>query len=294
MVVEEEDLVSSHGGLAFALTRRDEIESARTVVTQLTLKRGHAPAQLSGWNELASALHAWQTALGLVLDRHSAELLLAERVVLSARHVWLSELPESAVESASEDKGAASESLLHMDGMGVPDDSCVDAYLRSGELQRYVEGYADASPTFAETLAETITTLRELGELGTALAPRRWLKRHEKRDHEPTVFSLPRGQLAAADLSTEPESFEIDLGTITGLATAVSASLQVTRQRVTLLVDAEGELREVRLGDGIAQSVAADGSWRVEYTLGTGPLRMRIEDRAGGVLEDVLSFDTER
>lgn len=290
----DEDRAPSHGALALALGRRDEIESARMVLTQLTLKRGHAPVLLDGWSELAGALHAWQSTLSAVLDRGGAELLLAERVALSARHSWLMQLPEAVAENAAADNSGTSDSFVRVYGGGEPDDTCLDGYLRSGELQRYVEGYAASSPTFAETLAETISSLRDVGELGTALAPRRWLKHYEKRAHEPTALSLPRGRLAAADRPLEPEPDEIDLGAIAGLATAVNASLRVTGRRVLLIVDADGELREVRLGGAVARSAAADGSWQAEATLDAGPLRIRIEDCRGGVFEDVLALDTER
>jgi len=286
-----DDEFVSDDGLAFALQRRDEVESAQAAIMRLSLKRGRAPIELTGWGELAAATRAWESALATVLDRATAETLLGERVILSERHGWLAHLPDRVTPSEGDETTAAT--FAREDGIGEPDDEALHTYLRSGELQTYIEGYAAETPAFAEILAMTISSLRDLGELGTAIAPRLWLKRYEQRANEAIHYIVPSARLAAADTQRDAAQHDVDLGTIAGLATTINVSLHLVGAKVILRVDADGELKEVRIGDGACHSANADGCWEAECVRTGAPLTIRIEDCVGGVFQDALVFDAE-
>lgn len=151
-----------------------------------------------------------------------------------------------------------------------------------------------SSPSFAERLAELIATLQDLGELGTALAPRRWLSRYRSAQAAPVRYIAPRERLAAADGEARGETFSIDLGAIPGLAGSVNACLELSGQEVVLRVDAECDLKEVRFGTGVSHSAGADGSWTARAPRTTTPIALRVEDRNGAVFEDELVLDAER
>jgi len=279
-------------GFGFVLRRRDELESATVAILNVSLKRGRAPVQLPSWSAMKTAMHSWDAAIGEVLDRSTAEDLLVERVVLVGRHGWIERLPPPPVTESKADDDAV-RAFDEADSFGEPDNVTLEAYLSSGAMQKYVEGYADRAAEFAEKLAEMIDTLKELGELSDALVPRRWHRQYRKAPKEALPYAAPIDRLAAADSEEPMQAHRIDLGAIPGLATLTDARLEVTGDELMLRVYSDGALREVRLGDAVARHEHADNSWVARCPYSAGVVRFRIEDAEGGVFEEHLDIRAE-
>lgn len=277
--------------LTFVLQRRDELASALAAITRVSVHRGRAPMHIPGLVALLATVRAWEDALGHVLDRWTGERLLGDRVAIAAPSGWTARLPESAAEHITSSDITAM--VVGLDGVGEPDDAAVHAYLQSGALLKYVEGCAARSPDFAENLATTIETLRDLRELGDAIAPRRWLKVYRGATATPTVYPVRRLRLAAADVALAAVPQEFDLGAIPGLETDVNATLEVTAAEVILTIDADQRLVEVSIGDTVARSPREDGSWQARCARPAGSFTFRIESINGGVFSDELIFVSE-
>jgi hypothetical protein len=226
-----------------------------------------------------------------VLDRPSAQSLLGERVVIARADGWTARLPDgkSLVDNSEGELGAFAEAA----GAGEPDDATLHHYISTGEMHKYVEGCATASPAFADMLAELVETLLELGESDVAFLPRRWLKQHKNSADQPIRYAAPVLRLAAADSEQRSALSTIDLGSLSGLAVSVNATLEVSGQDVALRVDTDGELSEIGIGGEVRRTPEADGSWLVRCRRTDGPLTIRVQDSAGGVFEDALIIDAE-
>lgn len=272
-------------GLSFAFARRDQVESALRSVTEWSLRRGRAPVLLPEWSAVLTSARNWEEAIGAVLDRATAESLLSVRIAIVEDDGWLSRLPEADSTNAEADQAPDASDF---GALGAPDDSVLDQYLSRGVMQRYVEGYAAASPDFAESLAENIETLADLGELGDALVPRRWLKRYRGT---PIRYAGPPLRLAAADTDATDKAHRIALGQLPGLAGTVYASIEIVAESATLHVDADdGIVKRVSFGGVELDHPNDDGAWSVQCIRGSGALKLRIEDSEGGVFDEELEL----
>jgi len=299
-VVERDEDLFGDDDFGFFVRRRDDLQSAMHAVVRLCLRRGRSPSQVEGFTTLSEALHAWDTEVSRVLDQTDASLLLEERIALASRASWFTQLPMSLDNERDEDPASAADRAFLRQipaDIGEPDDAAVHTYLSTGQLASFVEGYAARSAEFAQSLRQTIETLWELNELGTALAPRRWLKQQTARADamEPIHYAVPPLRLVAADLEQAQNEAvsEIDLGAITGLAVAVNASLRLVDSQIVLCVDADGPLESVRIGDSISQAEHAEQYWEARCPRSSSPLVIRFEDRAGRVFEEQLALQPE-
>lgn len=267
--------------VALALQRRDLLASALTALTRICLGRGRAPASIAGLADLLADVGKWEEALDA--DRESVEALLELRAALPAS--WTARFPARQVEQA--DAPEAFEDV-RIEGLGEPDDATLDAYARRGALHRYVEGYAAQHADFAEDLEALLLTLQEAGELGAALAPRRFLRQRVGA----RVVRLPSGprRLAAAS-GGEAETHELDLGALPGLHVDAEASLTLAAGKVTVRVESDADLT-VTLGDVSTADRDVDRSYFVTAPWRDGGLRLEVRDGRGGAFEEILQLDS--
>jgi hypothetical protein len=177
-------------------------------------------------------------------------------------------------------------------GFGEPDDALVFDYVQSGALSKYVEGYAEAHPDFADDLASTIDALKTEGELGHALAPRRWRGRYAHEIGVPLRFELPPLALAAADPETSKARITLELGLLPGLAAEVDAELSLSAGEWTLALEVgQGELTRVALNDVEGSAPNNDGSWTLRAPRTGADIRVRVEDSTGATLEETLRVE---
>jgi hypothetical protein len=277
---------AEHGQLAFTLQRRDETASLQSALMQLMLQRGRSPVALTHWTALCATLRLVDARLVATVPRQLADDLLGLRLCLAQPGDWLSRLEPDF--SSGEDDAPFADVPLPAD-LGEPDDELVFAYLSTGALYKYIEGYAAANPDFAQGLAVAFDTLRDEGELGSALIPRRWRRHFAGRTQEPLVYSLGPLRLAAADSKTVASSASFKLGTLPGLAVDVGAVLELTDGVWTLRLEVgEGALARVVLGEQVSTQANADESWSLSVPQSTGPLHLLVEDTTGAVFEETL------
>lgn len=253
--------------LELAVGARDRAESV--LVATRRIERADA-WEAPGFVELDEVCGAFDTAVER-FGREAVERALGPRAEMLGPGHWASRLPER---ERTEDPGLPEIPR----GPGLPSDEAVRAFVHDGEHHRTVLGLAEADPSFAEQLHQLIDVLRA-SEEHVGLAARRWAHARSAAASSPTApIAFPIGlQRAAADASDTQAILE-DLGHL--VAVDAHAHLVIERGEVSLELEADEELTEVRFG-GVAATFR-EGLWtaRVRFER-TVALVVRAPDGRG-------------
>lgn len=261
--------------LELAVQARDEAESALVTTRRLERENTWDAPGFAELDEVCMAFDAHVQRFG----REAVERALGPRGDMLGPGHWASRLPE---------RGATEQSGMEQipRGEGRPSDEAIRAFVQEGRHHRTVLRLAEADASFAAELQELVEALRESGEQ-VGLAARRWARDHEAAP-SPLAAPIPfptKVRRAAADATDQPTVLE-DLGHL--VVFDASAHLVIERGHVTLELEADEALSEVRFGGVLATEDQGLWSVRVPYA---SSLALLVRSPDGRLLEETLALE---
>lgn len=165
--------------LAWAIRRRDEIESAVLALRRILVPRGIFEGDIEEMTRLDERLAKTDLTCGGQVTRERADRCLEDRISLDGADAWMSVFPEA---EAAPDSDVDEGELKALGNAGArvvqPSDAVVDEYVRRGALAKWVEASAAASADFAGVLESSITSP---GARTVSIAALRWIRQHERK-----------------------------------------------------------------------------------------------------------------
>jgi hypothetical protein len=282
-------------GFGFTLRRRDEVQSFVVGLTRAAIARNESLSSYEAFAALEVTLAGFDESLAAVCSRLQAEAFLGSRLALQTDAGWFAQLRDE-VADVEPDADGGSVVLPVNEAPSVRD---LEAYVATGALLRYVEGFAARDAAFSDELSELISALLQLGEQ-VGFSARRFLQRQQRAQSGTQIadtsyrFAGDR-RLAAATEPVVVEQVRRDLGRLPDLQAV--AQLIATGDRIELEVFADEPLARISLGDEVTMQPVqeADGvwTWSLAVTLVPGVHALRVTVRApdGRGLDDTLHIE---